>query len=346
MSSLFGVIEGFYGRQWSWHQRHELVHLLPQLQCDAYLYAPKADVYLRRRWREDWPAEEWQHLLKLAKTARQNGVSFGVGLSVLDYTADDQPVLANKIARLNELELGHLGVFFDDMRGDDPSLLDRQLAALSWIRQCSNAQHIIFCPTYYSTDPVLEQVFGAMPEDYWSRLAVELPSDVRCFWTGPRVCSESIYAEDVFQANAILGRPPTIWDNYPVNDGRLTSNYLHLRPASGRSFESRQVAGFFINPMNQFELSLPVIAAARSALVNDEQANVVCEAFAFQRWGEEFTHFWLKYRDMAQDLGLDNITLEDRQNMLDHLSKLEISPAKEWRDWLLGEYTFDPDCLT
>lgn len=347
MSSLFGVIEGFYGRQWSWSQRRELLQLLPGFQCNAYLYAPKGDPFLRKRWREDWPSEVFAELEALSELSQSQSLSFGMGLSVLDYSEADQAVLEWKIERLNQLRLGHLGVFFDDMRGDDDALLDRQLSALRFIREHSRVKNLIFCPTYYSLDPVLEKVFGKRPVDYWSRLASELPEDVQCFWTGPEVCSRRFSAGDAQQAEEVLGRKPAIWDNYPVNDGRLTSNYLHLQPAMARTLPSGAYQSFFMNPMNQYELSLPVLAAAHLAVRGDEvAARGACEAFAKRRWGEDFAKFWSRYADVVQQKGLSEMAPATREAMLSALQGFDLEAASEWREWLCGGYEFDPACLT
>ena len=46
-----GLIEGFYGKPWSWQERAETVSWLGARGFRFYLYAPKADTHLRRRWR-------------------------------------------------------------------------------------------------------------------------------------------------------------------------------------------------------------------------------------------------------------------------------------------------------
>ena len=48
------------------------------------------------------------------------------------------------------------------MRGDIPNLANLQIDYMHQVAELSTAKRIIFCPTYYSFDPVLEKVFGAM----------------------------------------------------------------------------------------------------------------------------------------------------------------------------------------
>ena len=47
-----GVIEGFFGRSWDWPARHSCADFLRHHGYQFYIYAPKSDPYLRRRWRE------------------------------------------------------------------------------------------------------------------------------------------------------------------------------------------------------------------------------------------------------------------------------------------------------
>ena len=47
-----GVIEGFFGRPWDWRARQGTIDFLRDNGYQFYVYAPKADAFLRRRWRE------------------------------------------------------------------------------------------------------------------------------------------------------------------------------------------------------------------------------------------------------------------------------------------------------
>ena len=50
MATTLGIIEGFYGPMWTWQERRQLVRTLAPHGYGFYLYAPKADVFLRRKW--------------------------------------------------------------------------------------------------------------------------------------------------------------------------------------------------------------------------------------------------------------------------------------------------------
>ena len=81
MTTELGIIEGFYGPLWQWAERRALVSQLAPAGYRFYLYAPKADAYLRRRWYEPHPPEQAEQLQAFADFCRQQGVRFGVGLS-------------------------------------------------------------------------------------------------------------------------------------------------------------------------------------------------------------------------------------------------------------------------
>ncbi len=50
-----GVIEGYFGRPWGHEDRKHVLTVLRALGYSWFHYAPKADAFLRRRWREPHP---------------------------------------------------------------------------------------------------------------------------------------------------------------------------------------------------------------------------------------------------------------------------------------------------
>jgi hyaluronoglucosaminidase len=49
-----GLVEGFYGRQWRDEDRIACLRFIAGTGFRYYLYAPKGDAVLRRRWPERW----------------------------------------------------------------------------------------------------------------------------------------------------------------------------------------------------------------------------------------------------------------------------------------------------
>ncbi|HLY80209.1 MAG TPA: beta-N-acetylglucosaminidase domain-containing protein, partial [Caulobacteraceae bacterium] len=124
MTPPLGVIEGYYGRPWSWEMREDQARFLGRHGYNSYIYAPKADAYLRRRWREDHPRAEADGLAKLSACCAALGLSFGVGLSPYeayrDFNDEAKAALERKLAFFDAIGVGELAILFDDMKGDQP----------------------------------------------------------------------------------------------------------------------------------------------------------------------------------------------------------------------------------
>ncbi|HEX4924099.1 MAG TPA: GNAT family N-acetyltransferase, partial [Bdellovibrionales bacterium] len=63
--SGIGVIEGFFGPHWPGESRHRFCENLRGYGGQYYIYAPKQDPYLRKRWMEPHPGEYWRELARL-----------------------------------------------------------------------------------------------------------------------------------------------------------------------------------------------------------------------------------------------------------------------------------------
>ncbi len=59
---IAGVIEGFYGRPWSFDQRKDLFTCMRQFEFTVYIYAPKDDLKHRAQWRDLYTDEECRKL--------------------------------------------------------------------------------------------------------------------------------------------------------------------------------------------------------------------------------------------------------------------------------------------
>ncbi|UTF60430.1 beta-N-acetylglucosaminidase domain-containing protein [Gilvimarinus sp. DA14] len=345
-----GILEGFFGRSWSWEQRQRLASFMRREGFDFYLYAPKSDRHLRSRWREHWPADDWLALQQLRATYRTAGISFGLGLSPLDLCSAsgeaDTDALDRKIKRINELDPNWLGLFFDDMRGDIPGLAKRQAELAHRAAQRSTAGTILLCPTYYSDDPVLDKVFGARPKGYLTQLGRELDPSIEIFWTGPKVCSETYPLAHLEATAHQLGRKPFLWDNYPVNDGAIKSKHLYLQPPEASRFHNRDaIAGIAANPMNQFALSLPALCALAQGVTQGGPTTL--ESALQHTLPHPLAVVLAQDADFFAQQGLNNLGDSERLRLLKRYEPLsEHEAAREIIAWLRGEYTFDPACLT
>jgi hypothetical protein len=341
---LAGVVEGFYGRSWSWELRRDYAAFLKRLGLNCYLYCPKSDAYLRKRWRESWPPETWRRLSALSSTYRSLGLYWGVGISpfalYLDYSSAARAALKSRIGEINELEGGMLAVLFDDMPGECPDIAARQAEIIADIRRWSDAERLLVCPTYYSFDPVLERFFGRRPEDYWVKLGELLPVEVDMLWTGNEVCSQSVARSDILDIAELMGRPPLLWDNYPVNDGQKACEFLHLAPLANREPGlGSALRGHLCNPMNQGYLSrfpltgLATLYGAAPAAMEDV-------------FSKELAAMLAEDIDTFQRIGLAGMGDARREQLLYRYQSVDDPGGREVAAWLRGEYAFDPACLT
>ncbi|MFT4768672.1 MAG: hyaluronoglucosaminidase [Glaciecola sp.] len=343
---ILGVLEGFYGRPWSASSRLLMAEWLPAIGIDAYLYAPKADAYLRKAWQSPWPLPERAHLAAVAQRCGRNSLSFHVGLSPFelyrDYNRSARESLKAKVGEIIDLGVSGLAVLFDDMPGDLDSLGSRQAEI------CGDVQHWVadkavalrVCPTYYSDDPILDQIFGPRPDGYLKSLHDELDGAYEVFWTGPAVCSESISPLSLEVVSSECAGKIAIWDNYPVNDSRARSPHVYVEALSGRSPEIGGLIGsHWCNAMNQPALSLPALASLPT--LYGQQSTRFAEVCAAAGLSEHLVQACVTLATQ----GLDQINPAKRAG-LESLAEVDSVAALELRDWLSGGYEFDPDCLT
>jgi hypothetical protein len=344
MQPELGIIEGFYGKPWSWESRAETISFLAPYGYRFYLYAPKFDPYLRRRWQEPHPDNLVDRLRTLSTHCQESAVRFGVGITPYElfnnFDAASKKALAQKLEFFDDLEVADLGILFDDMRGDVPDLATKQIEIVEWAAARTKASRIIVCPSYYSDDPILDKVFGTRPEDYVEDLGEGLDSNIEIFWTGEEVISRQFSSGHLDRVTAQLGRKPFLWDNYPVNDGQRMSQYLHLRGFTGRpASNASRVAAHGINPALQPTLNrIPAITLADSY----RQRNKYEYAESFRRacnevLGEDLGALVREDLLTLQDIGLDRLG-EKEKTLRQRYSGVEHAGAREIIAWLDGDY--------
>ncbi len=346
MSVPLGLIEGYYGAPWSWSGRAETIAFLAPHGYGFYLYAPKADAFLRERWREPHPADTLAALGEIAKGCRALGVRFGVGLSPFEiyrqFDAEAQAALADKLAELASLGLDDLAILFDDMRGDLPDLADTQVRIMHWIAERSGSARLIVCPTYYSDDALLDSGYGQRPDGYLERLGAGLDRAIEVFWTGEEVCSRAYGLGHLRRVADQLRRKPFLWDNYPVNDGPVMSQSLHLRAFTGRpAAMGEAISAHAVNPALQPVLSrIPALTLARS--YDEGAAYAYGEAFAAAATtvlGPDLAQQVGRNLAALQDVGLDRLG-ERADRLAKRYRAIDDPGAAEIVAFLTGEYRY------
>lgn len=348
MTSL-GIIEGYYGRPWSWAARAETVTFLRPHGYGFYIYAPKFDAFLRERWSEEHPAEEFAELAKLSTHCRARGVRFGVGLSPLnifrDFGASARTKLANKLAALDAVGLDDLALLFDDMRGDIPDLAARQADIAHFVKVHTKASRLIVCPSYYTDDPLLDRLFGQRPQNYLEQFGKTLDPSIAVFWTGEEVCSREYSPGHLKRVSEQLGRKPFLWDNYPVNDGPRMSQFLHLRAFTGRPASiGAHLSAHAVNPALQCALSrIPALSLSESYAAGDAYEY----GAAFLRAAKAVLGEELALRVQGDLLSLNDVGLDRlgarKEKLRARYAAFEHPGAREIVAWLDGAYRIGAD---
>jgi hypothetical protein len=331
-----GIIEGYFGKPWSWQERGFVMRLLARKGFSFFTFAPKDDAFLRQRWRERHPDAEFEQLAGFAQACRATGVRFGVGLSpyeaYLSFDNATRAALADKLAQLDALQIDDLALLFDDMRGDLPDLAERQVAMAHYAAERTRASRIILCPTYYSDDPVLDRVFGARPPGYLESLGASLDPSIQIFWTGEEVCAREQSLAHLRRVADQLRRKPFLWDNYPVNDGARMANHLHLRAFTGRPASiASSIAAHAVNPALQPVLGcIPALTLVESYAAGADYAY----GAAFRRAATEVvgdTLAAMLLEDLLllenagrRDLGDRRLELRRRYAAVDHPAAREV----------------------
>ena len=352
-SFAYGVIEGFYGRSWSWMIREAYADFLKANGFGFYIYAPKEDAYLRRKWRESWSESQAQNLMRLASVYAGKGVAWGIGFSPFEiYLRFDGPArqaLEKKVRTINRFNPDILCVLLDDMKGDVPRLAETQAEVFQYIADLSTARRFILCPTYYTFDPILKRIFGNMPGEYWAELGKRIDPAADLFWTGPKVCSTEYPESHLMDVADRLGRKPFIWDNYPVNDSERMSRFLQLGAFENRPHQmSEYTAGHAVNPMNQAWLSQIPLSTLRDNYAQQESYDPekalrdALDALC----GEDLAAALREDVAVFQDRGLDGMDRDEKELLIKKYGLFQSPFAGEVVEWLNEAYAFDPACLT
>jgi hypothetical protein len=339
-----GIIEGYFGAPWSWEARTFVMRLLARHHYSFFIYAPKADAFLRRRWREPHPDAEMRELDAFARACRAANIRFGVGLSpyeaYLSFDEATRAALAAKLAQLDTLGVDDLAILFDDMKGDIADLAARQAVMMHFVASRTKASRIIFCPTYYSDDPVLDRAFGRRPDKYLEQLGSVLDPAISVFWTGEEVCSRAYSVGHLSRIADQLKRKVFLWDNYPVNDGTRMSQHLHLRAFSGRPASiGPWLAAHAVNPALQPVLScIPALTLAASYAQGDDYAyRAAFRQAAAEVAGEPLATMLDEDILALQDVGLFRLG-ERRKSLRARYAAIDHRAAREVVAWLDDAY--------
>ena len=254
-----GIVEGFYGRLWTWGERTRVAAVAAEANFDTYAYAPKEDRLQNQDWRTPYPPTERAALATFVRHCREHGLAPWLGLRPVGISYADDADHLRLVEKLRDyLDLGAERLFL--LADDIPSHLDERtrggfrhlVDAHLWLveqlldRLGLPPDRLVFVPTAYHG-------FGG---PYVERLGEALPRAVEVCWTGADVFAPTITVDDARRIAAVLRRRPLIWDNYPVND-EPDRHDLRIGPIRGRDPGlAEATGGLLVNPALQPEATL------------------------------------------------------------------------------------------
>jgi hyaluronoglucosaminidase len=251
------VIEGFYGKPWTHHERKDMIDFISQAGMNTYFLAPKDEPGHRRQWQELRPESEFVALKELVSLATSKEITFGTAVSPGQTIRYSDPAeleaLKGRLKQYLDIGINLVGVFLDDIPHQFQTESDsKEFASFAhahsyignevyeWLKAEYPSAQLVICPTVYR---------GTGRESYLLTLGELLNPDIHLFWTGIQICSYRLDVRDAQIFTESAKRQPLFWDNYPVNDVAMIHE-LHIGPLRAREPELVNCSeGLLANPM-------------------------------------------------------------------------------------------------
>ncbi|MCX6118096.1 MAG: beta-N-acetylglucosaminidase domain-containing protein [Proteobacteria bacterium] len=352
-----GVVECFFGPPWPWKSRLAAAEFMSKLGMDFYYYGPKADRQLRMDWIRPWSSEYLESLQTTTRHFQNYNIEFGVILSPVGLAgrADGEKSLTTKMENIffekiriltQELGVKRLGVFFDDIEYR-VGMLESQIRLMNQVREETDAS-ILYCPTFYSEDPILDKVFGQRPNQAFEMIGETLNTSIDVVWTGRKVITESWTASDLFEMTQKIRRKPFVCDNFYANDGPKNCQILKLKAPTHVNSELISLAkGWGINPMNEPEsskLALTLFMSGRAEM--NFSADTLLKTIVESYCTPALSHWILQNQSWMIHEGLPSLPESRRQEASALLGDINDPLAREIVDWINGKFHVGSECLT
>jgi hyaluronoglucosaminidase len=290
-----GIVEGPYGRPWSDGERAAMLAWMAEHGMNAYVHAPKDDLYGRTHWRDPYPAAQQAVFDREVRAARRDGIAWipniSPALPLIPTVAPpagapsrdlcfscpaDLAVVRRKFAPFVAAGAPAVMVSFDDVNKlmSHPEDLARYGAGDEAFGR-ANGEFLTKLARSYREDGSGVRVLsvgadysGTADTAYLRGLRATLDPAVEVMWTGTNVPSEDFTAADARAYAKWIGRRPLLWDNWTNTDtaGSALGDHaarIFLGPYKRRAEAAPELGGIFLNPANDAHLNkLPLATAA------------------------------------------------------------------------------------
>lgn len=298
-----GIVEGAYGPTWTHFERARVLRWMPEHGFNAYVHAPKDDLYQRTNWRDPYPEAEQRDFGREIRLAKRLGVQWIPNLSpalpliptpavpsrppsrdLCFSCPDDVEAVVEKLRPFTEAGSRTVMISFDDVAkvmthpedlaeyGDGDEAFGRANGDfLTRLRKRLSQLHpgirVLTVGADYS---------GTADTDYLRGLRSTLAPGIGVMWTGTEVPSQHWKPADAAAYGKLIGRRPLVWDNWTDDDtaGNATpfgTARLFLGPYIREPGTARAVGGFFFNPANEADLNLLPLATAGAWMKNPKR---------------------------------------------------------------------------
>lgn len=262
--AIRGLVEGFYGNPWTWEMRLSVIPRLARLGFNAYFYGPKDEPLVCARWRDPYQAADLARLRQLKEACDQSGMDLVCMLapcfSMVFSSASDFEALMDKYRQLYSLGIQSFVLLFDDVPEElqDPedqaqfgtllsAHIDLALRTYAALKEMDPDIRFMVCPTEY---------WGDGSKGYLGPFGQAMPPDVAILYTGYTICAHELNLDNAQHFQALTGKKPLYWDNYPVNDANMTREF-HIAPIINRAPDlALHAEGLVVNPMEYQESSM------------------------------------------------------------------------------------------
>jgi hyaluronoglucosaminidase len=288
-----GVVEGAYGRPWSEDERASMLAWMAERGLNAYVHAPKDDLYGRTNWRDPYPAAQQAAFDREVRQAQVDGIAWIPNISpavpliptpaapagapsrdLCFSCSDDLAVVRRKFAPFVAAGARAVMVSFDDVSKvlTHPADLARYGAGDEAFGR-ANGDFLSRLARSYDADGVRVLTVGADYQGtadtaYLKGLRATLDDGIDVMWTGTNVPSENFQAADARDYGGHIGRRPVLWDNWTNTDTSGSavgdaSARIYLGPYRRRAEAAGELGGVFLNVANDAHLNkLPLATAA------------------------------------------------------------------------------------
>lgn len=270
-----GIFEGGYGI-WDDEGRLRVMDWMGESKLNSYLYGPKSDPKIRRRWRELYDDVELFNFKRQIERCRRNHIYYGYTIAPtlgMEYgSEEDFQTLLRKVRQIQSLGVKTFVLAFDDTLGTMYHPRDHKRFKNLGEAEAYLSNKLYAALKAYDQEVVLAMVpelyAGVFDMEYTRTLAEKLDGEIFIGWTGWEIVAPKIDPPDMRAFIDFYGRMPSLGDNWGT-----------IYPLVARDTDVHKYTNqFLVNPYNlQGEVPIPGMGGASEPELMPIQGAAVAE---------------------------------------------------------------------